>query len=572
MPYTEYPISNKLPKDDDNALIISPKKQLSEKTHFHLVDSVLNTPDFTTIKTGAGMSINQSASNLNIVGGTTINSETIIRSTYTVNNHFSLKVRTFLSQRIINTQFFVELVDVIGDALTTTINSATSITVTIPSNTFTSKNIGQSMYIGNYTGTGTFVPQRGTIASVSGDNVTFTVASMAVGTGTCSLFGWNTYRVLYDGTTATNTKFDAFAYGWGSGDTTLTISTTANPGHMINLTSTDHMATISDSLVASSATYSYTTRGSRNISIPDSDVELYIQFRVVNGTTAPASSTTYSVSTIICENSTPMPVDIQGIQHKGNQESLPVRTDATSTLNSVTTVSTVTAVTSITNPVLSPIPALVADVASAALTTTTTTGTITPTNGRSYHVNIPVTAVTGTTPTLDVVIQESDDTATNWFDVYHFPRISATGIYRSPKLPYSGNRIRYVQTVGGTTPSFTRAINRLQSTDDVLPYRQSFIRTFTIDILNARTTSLFCAGCKNAQLIVNIGASTAESTLTLEGSDDNTTWYPLSTTLTPIANSTVQISVTNIAPTFISARVSTAGTSTTFGYIILKGY
>ncbi len=568
MPYTEYPISNKLPKDDDNAAIVSPKKQLSEKTHFHLVDSVLNTPDFTTIKTGAGMSINQSASNLNIVGGTTINSETIIRSTYTINNSFSLKVRTFLSQRIANTQFFVELVDVIGDGFITTINSATSITVTIPANTlFTSKNIGQSMYIGNYTGTGTFVPQRGTIASVSGDNVTFTVASMVVGTGTCSLFGWNTYRVLYEGTTVTNTKFDTFAYGWGSGDTTLTINTTVNPGHVINLTSTDHMATISDSLVASSATYSYTTRGSRNISIPDSDVELYIQFRVVNGTTAPASSTTYSVSTVITENSTPMPVDIQGIQHKGNQESLPVRTDATSTLNSVTTVNT------ITNPVLSPIPALVADVASAALTTTTTTGTITPANGRSYQVNIPVTAVTGTTPTLDVVIQESDNTATNWFDVYHFPRISATGIYRSPKLPYSGNRIRYVQTVGGTTPSFTRAINRLQSTDDVLPYRQSFIRTFTIDTLNTRTTSLFCAGCKNAQLIVNIGAFTTPPVLTLEGSDDDATWYPLSTTtLTPVANSTIQISVTNIAPTFISARVSTAGTGTTFGYIILKGY
>jgi hypothetical protein len=102
---------------------------------------------------------------------------------------------------------------------------------------------------------------------------------------------------------------------------------------------------------------------------------------------------------------------------------------------------------------------LVADVASAALTTTTTTAAITPTSGSAYQVNIPVTAVTGTNPTLDVRIEESDDAGTNWFTVYDFPRITATGIYRSPVLPLgSGTRIRYVQTVAGTTPSFTRSV------------------------------------------------------------------------------------------------------------------
>ena len=47
------------------------------------------------------------------------------------------------------------------------------------------------------------------------------------------------------------------------------------------------------------------------------------------------------------------------------------------------------------------IPGIITDVASAALTTTTTTATLTPTFGNSYQVNIPVTAVSGTTNHLE---------------------------------------------------------------------------------------------------------------------------------------------------------------------------
>lgn len=124
----------------------------------------------------------------------------------------------------------------------------------------------------------------------------------------------------------------------------------------------------------------------------------------------------------------------------------------------VTTVSTIT--TNNNN-----IPNLIADVASSAITTTTTTAAFTPTSGSSYQIVIPVTVVSGTTPTMVVAIEESDDTGTNWYNRYTFPTISATGIYRSPILKLRGNRVRYVQTIAGTTPSFTRAISRLQRQD-----------------------------------------------------------------------------------------------------------
>lgn len=242
----------------------------------------------------------------------------------------------------------------------------------------------------------------------------------------------------------------------------------------------------------------------------------------------------------------------------------------------VTTVGSITAVTtvgSITSANLA-IPGTIADVASAALTTTTTTATLTPTFGISYQVNIPVTAVTGTNPTLDASIEESDDSGTNWFKVYDYPRITATGIYRSPVIPLTGNRIRYVQTVGGTTPSFTRAVNRLQSSYPALPQRQLVDRTIVLTTLNSVTPVLLTRDCGNAtQLVINIGAATTAPQIQLEGSDDfGATWYSIGSPLTAVASSTVQVTVDNINAAAVRARVSTAGVGVTAGYVMIKAH
>ena len=245
-------------------------------------------------------------------------------------------------------------------------------------------------------------------------------------------------------------------------------------------------------------------------------------------------------------------------------------TAVTGTLTGVTTVTTVSAVTSANLA----IPGIIADVASAALTATATTATLTPTFGISYQVNIPVTAVTGTNPTLDVTIEESDDSGTNWYKVYDFPRITGTGLYRSPHIPFFGNRIRYVQTVGGTTPSFTRAINRLQSSYSALPQRQLIDRTISLTTLNSVTPILLTRDCGNStQLIVNIGAATTSPQIQLEGSDDfGATWYAIGSPLTAVANSTVQMTVIDINAAALRARVSIAGSVVTPGYVMIKAH
>ena len=245
------------------------------------------------------------------------------------------------------------------------------------------------------------------------------------------------------------------------------------------------------------------------------------------------------------------------------------------TLTTVTTVGTVTTVAAMTKGNLG-LPVLVADVASAALTTTTTSSTFTPGFGCSYEVNIPVTVVSGTTPTLDVVVQESDDGGTNWFDVYHFPRITATGFFRSPKIPLTGTVVRYVQTVAGTTPSFTRAVNRLQSSDTAQPLRKIYDRTLAAtQTLNATTATLnVLSAARNLQLVISSGTiTTTAPSIQLQGSDDGgASWYFIGTTLLAVASSTVQTTVNNVYSEQVRAIVTVAGSAATLNYVAIKAF
>lgn len=248
--------------------------------------------------------------------------------------------------------------------------------------------------------------------------------------------------------------------------------------------------------------------------------------------------------------------------------SIPTAVTSLPTLATVTTVGTITAANL-------GIPLTVADVASAAITSSATVAAITPASGISYAVNINVTAVTGTNPTMDVSIEESNDSGTNWFKVYDFPRITATGSFSSPVIPLTGNRVRYVQTLGGTSPSFTRAINRLQSNRPSDAIRQLIDRSIVLTTLNSTTPSIRTADAGNRiQLVVNVGAiTTTAPQLQLEGSDDEgASWYAIGTPLTAVASSTVQLTVTDINSQFTRARVSTAGSGVTAGYVMIKAH
>jgi hypothetical protein len=523
-------------------------------------------PDFFTVVTQApDHTIAQTGGNLVFTSGVTANTETIIRSNMAFTGPFVFRQQTTLSQRIVNNNFYAELVDVLGDGLVMTINSATSITVTLINNPFDASNIGQSVYIGAMTVAGS-VPGRYPIAAVSGNDVTFTVAGFpASGTGTCSLFGWNYYQLLYTGITATSISYDTQRRGWASGFTPAAINTTA-VGHMTVLQGEDSTSSLGDQLVASAATQQVSMRASRVVNIPDDSINLYLQFRVANGTTAPASSTTWTIGTCSIENFSYQPVSLVNTKAQAYSTPQPVNVVA-GVLSTITTVTTVSAVTSANLGLPSPI----ADVASSALTATATTAALTPTFGISYRVVIPVTAATGTNRTLDVSIEESPDSGTNWYKVYDFPRIAGTGIYQSPTLRLRGNRVRYVQTVGGTTPSFTRSISRLQSNYDASQNIQLINRTIDLNTLNSTSVAIPCEIVSTWQIAVRVTGQTTAATIALQFSDDGANWFTSTASVTSvvgIASAKISGEIWN----FARAIVTAAGSGVTLDNVTIKGF
>lgn len=290
---------------------------------------------------GTGVSYNQANGALNIFAGITANAEFLARSTAVFRGSMRLRHTIISSQRIANNNFAVLLADLIGEGLAVTINSATSITVAIPGNTFNATNVGQFVLVGGIVGAAG-VPGRYAIASVApGVSINLTVAGWpASGSCTATLFGRNYIRHLFTGTTATNVNFDAQRNGWATGDTTATTLTTASPGLMMQAELTGREIFFSDSLRASSTSPTVTTRASRYENIPDQSTELYVFLWNFNGTGTPASSTTWTIGSLSVESFANVPVYLQGNRSLGQQNSLPVTLTGTNTVGTVTTVAT----------------------------------------------------------------------------------------------------------------------------------------------------------------------------------------------------------------------------------------
>lgn len=317
---------------------------------------------------GAGMAVSQASGSLVMTSGTTANSETIVRSLSSFAGDIVLRYATNLSQRIANNNFMVELVDVLGDALAFTINSATSVTVTFPvTNPFTAlQNVGQSVNIGAISGAAG-VPGRWAIASVSGLTVTFTVAGWpATGSGTCSLFGWNYNQVIYNGTTATSANWDTQRNGWASGATTATINTTAST-HVVTIANSESEAVLMDQTGASATGLEVTRRASRVRNVPDATVALFLQLRAMNGTAAPATTTTWTAGFADVDVIEAQSVSLSNVSTLSANSGMPVEV-----VNTTTVTGTVTAtVASTTVTASTPATPTASNINSAATTNAT---------------------------------------------------------------------------------------------------------------------------------------------------------------------------------------------------------
>ena len=96
-----------------------------------------------------------------------------------------------------------------------------------------------------------------------------------------------------------------------------------------------------------------------------------------------------------------------------------------------------------------------------ASTTQTTSGNSTVTAGyaaaRNLVVQLNVTAASGSTPTLNVVVQDTVD-GTNWNTIVTFTQAIAAGLQVQRLATPFTDQLRVLWTIGGTTPSFTFAV------------------------------------------------------------------------------------------------------------------
>lgn len=132
-----------------------------------------------------------------------------------------------------------------------------------------------------------------------------------------------------------------------------------------------------------------------------------------------------------------------------------------------------------------------------------------------------ISAVSGVSPTLDIDIEVSENNS-NWFHLFSLPRITATGVYRAQAIRLAGRYYRVNRTIGGTTPSFTYA---LQTTlKAYMPRRHSvFIRYNDLNMgsLNAVSSVFRASDVSNVSVMVVLGAGAGGTgRFRVQGSND----------------------------------------------------
>ncbi|MCA3509226.1 MAG: hypothetical protein IOC80_00140 [Rhodobacter sp.] len=312
----------------DNLAIGLPVRQVGEdiwNCSFSDVGSGLIAPEMSAEIMGTGVGASQAGGALAITTGTTANAEFLARSLQSWRGSLRARFSTVLSQRIANQNFALLLADLLLEGASITINSATSITVNWPEHPFTAQSVGQFLLVGGIVGAAG-VPGRYAIASViPGTSFNLTVAGWpASGTCTATLFGHSYIRTLFSGTTATAAAVDTQRRGWAAGDSTITINSTASPGTIMQVESDGRAVYFSDTLRATSVTPNVTTRGSRIENLPDDNLDLYLFIWSYNGSTAPASTTTWTISFASVEKYANIPVYVQGQRAQGSQNAAPV--------------------------------------------------------------------------------------------------------------------------------------------------------------------------------------------------------------------------------------------------------
>jgi hypothetical protein len=232
------------------------------------------------------------------------------------------------------------------------------------------------------------------------------------------------------------------------------------------------------------------------------------------------------------------------------------------------TVSTVTAVTSVNSTVTT---FTNADQASAAITATTNQAAQTLTAGNAISFTVNATVVSGTTPTYDWTLQSSVDGGTTWVNVYQLPRLTAVGVFTTPMIQLPSKTYRYVETISGTTPSFTRTITSNRSLVQGQFIRNIIDRNINPTATNSTSSSLQTDNAQSFTAIVTQGTGGSAVQFAMDLSDDNVNWIQGVTSCLGVVGGATPVAMTysGISARFMRVRVVLGVASATVSSVTL---
>lgn len=199
------------------------------------------------------------------------------------------------------------------------------------------------------------------------------------------------------------------------------------------------------------------------------------------------------------------------------------------------------------------------DVTSAARTTSGNSGTLDSYGHGSISATLSVTAVSGTTPKLDIDLELSDD-GSNWRSAYSFLRVTAsTTLYlRAQRL--STRYYRYKWTIAGTSPSFTFSITTTLK-QFLSPRTLALNQYSALDLTTVGnvSTAIDVEGFSTITIHSNRGADGGNNgQWFIEASQDLVNWDTLTANITQGVNTSIETSVTGGTRRYMRFQVKAA--------------
>lgn len=241
-----------------------------------------------------------------------------------------------------------------------------------------------------------------------------------------------------DGTSATTGKIYSMNNGTANTDVSVTIPTTAN---YVSFEIIAELEQIIFNAVASNSSSSKTATGMFDRLIPEPDELYYMQIRVTNGATAPASSTTFSIDAAYVEDLTMIGVEV--LRASGDMN--PAMAMAVRQVGG--NIDTLSTITTVSTAYVSPRTSLFADTTTALTAGATYTGASRDTGSTTLYSRFRGISLSNVPGTL--YIEQSTD-GTTWFETNSLP---SSMQFDEPVLARYV-RVRYVN--GGTAQTSFR--------------------------------------------------------------------------------------------------------------------